>query len=78
MRVRFDRVGRNRATWEARLADGPEPLDKIAAHLTRKRWKGMPVLRSRYIEVVLAEDMSGRGSIFAGFHKVGSFEVLPD
>lgn len=67
--VRFCDVGRERKTWERRFA---QPLDAdLIAH------EATSALRSRSVEVGLGLDLdSGRGTIFAGMHKVGDLLII--
>jgi hypothetical protein len=65
--VRFENVGRGKATWEQTVSEWDEA---VLEHAVRKRG----VLISRDIAVELDGDKGAR--IYAGFHRVGTIHLV--
>lgn len=71
MKIRIFDVGRARKSTTIDIDDGPADYIARAIHLAVKRMKAVA---SRDIEVTWDKD-TGKGSIYAGAHCVGSSEV---
>lgn len=70
MKVRFIDVGRNKACW---TAECPMEISEAGDWFYRQV---KPHLGSKDLEFILNASPFGSGTIFAGFHVVGHFELI--
>ena len=70
MKIAFKNVGRQKRNWEAEI-NTDRPDEEVAMDIAKEvNKKGG--LMSRDIDIDYTENWNGR--IYAGFHKVGTFE----
>jgi hypothetical protein len=70
VRVEFIDVGREKRTWFAHLSN-------LTMHLLTECVRNSGALRSRDIHLSAPDDDTGEGLIFAGFHTVGRYRIIP-